>query len=216
MDIIDHKFGLPQPDFQPLSKRKLIWPILVIVAVIAMLITAKMAYNRYIKMLGQKNTTAALDTASNSGPSSLPELADSSQIDTNVHEGFNQSVRDQRAFEHKKSTKIKESISATQKQLAIKQNKPLVKPGTYQVLSEPQGIYHLVVVSYLDKRSAIKVVQQLMKKKQGVCLILPKIKKNKTEMYYRVTIGHSKTESEAKEKLKQFKSRYPQIFILKY
>lgn len=35
-------------------------------------------------------------------------------------------------------------------------------------------------------------------------------------MYYRVTIGHSKTESEAEEKLKQFKSRYPQIFILKY
>ncbi|CCM09971.1 protein of unknown function [Cardinium endosymbiont cEper1 of Encarsia pergandiella] len=215
MDTIDHKFGLPQPDFQAFPKKKVIWPILVIVGVIVMLIIAKVGYNGYIKILGQKNTIPALNTTGNSSDS-LPQLAHSSQMDTNVHQGVNQSVPDQPAFEHKKSTKIKESISATQEQLGIKQNKPLVKPGTYQVLSQPQGIYHLVVVSYLDKRSAMKVVQQLMKKKQGVCLILPRINKNKTEMYYRVTIGHSKTESEAEEKLKQFKSRYPQIFILKY
>ncbi|CDG49830.1 SPOR domain-containing protein [Cardinium endosymbiont of Bemisia tabaci] len=215
MDTIDHKFGLPQPDFQALPKKKVIWPILVTVAVIVMVIMAKMGYNSYIKMLGQKNTIPALDTTSNSADAP-PQLAHSSQMDSNVHQGVNASVGDQSAFEDKKSTKIKESISATQEQLAIKQNKPLVKPGTYQVLSEPQGIYHLVVVSYLDKRSAMKVVQQFMKKKQGVCLILPRINKNKTEMYYRVTIGHSKTESEAKEKLKQFKSRYPQIFVLKY
>ncbi|MGI2298267.1 SPOR domain-containing protein [Candidatus Cardinium hertigii] len=215
MDTVDHKFGLPQPDFQALPKKKVIWPILVIIGVIVILITAKMGYNGYVKMLSQKNTTPALDTTSNSADA-LPQLAHSSQMNTNVHKGFNQSVRGESPFENKKSTKIKESISATQEQLVIKQNKPLVKPGTYQELSEPQGIYHLVVVSYLDKRSAKKVVQQLMKKKEGVCLILPRINKNKTEMYYRVTIGHSKTESEANEKLKKFKSRYPHMFILKY
>ena len=214
MDTIDRKFGLPQPDFQALPKKKVIWPILLIVGLIVMLVMAKIAYNGYIKMLGQKNTIPAALNKTNNSSGSLPQLAHSSQMGTNVHQEVNQSVRSQPAFEHKKSTKIKESISATQEQLVIKQNKPLVKPGTYQVLTEPQGMYHLVVVSYLDKRSAMKVVQQLMKKKQGVCLILPRI--NKTEMYYRVTIGHSKTESEAKEKLKQFKSKYPQIFILKY
>lgn len=224
MDSTDDKFGLPKPDFQALPRKKVIWPLLVVGGVVAILITAKMGYSSYIKMVGQKNATPAAEAAHNrpttgqvtdtSSASAASPLAHASEERTNVHGAVDQSISEDEVFEHKKNIKIKESISATQKQLAIKQSKPLVKPGTYQVLKEPQGIYHLVVVSHLDKRLAMKVVQQLIKKQLGVCLILPRI--NKGEKYYRVTIGHSRTQYEADEKLKQFKPIYHNIFILKY
>lgn len=214
----DNKFGLPKPDFQELPKKKGIWPLLVIVSIVVMLIAAKVGYNFYFKVV-EKHTSETVSNRSNnnqgtdtsrSSPGTLP-----AEVGTNVNGAAHQSVCEAEAFkQNKKRNKIKKSISATQKQLAAKQNKPLIKPGTYQELKEPQGIYHLVVVSHLDKGSAMKVVHQLTKKNLGVCLILPRI--NKGERYYRVTIGHSKTRYEADGKLEQFKPTYNNIFILKY
>lgn len=198
----DHKFGLPKPDFQALPKKKVIWPLLVIVGIVVLLIAAKMGYNFYFRMV--KSPTSSAETANNK------PTADST-TDTSTS---SPPVCEAQTFEHKQNNKIKKSISATQKQMVAKQSKPLIKPGTYQVLKEPQGIYHLVVVNHLDKQSAMKVVQQLMKNNLGVCLILPRT--HKGEKYYRVTIGHSKTRYEADRKLEQFKPAYNNIFILKY
>ncbi|TSJ81453.1 MAG: SPOR domain-containing protein [Candidatus Cardinium sp.] len=216
-NLTDNKFGLPKPDFQALPKKKGLSPILVIIGIVLMLIAAKMSYNFYFK--AAKNSRSSAETV-NSGPVAdqgasitAPSSAQAPpEMGSNTSGTIHQSGPGCQTFNHKKNSKVKKSISATQKELAVKQNKPLVKPGTYQELKEPQGIYHLVVVSYLDKRAAMKVVEQLMKKKLGVYLILPR----KGEKYYRVTIGHSKTRYEAERKLEHFKSTYNQLFILKY
>lgn len=217
MNATDNKFGLPKPDFQALPKKKAIWPVLVIIAIVVLLIAVKVGYNFYFKVepgpppaTANNSSTTDQSTAScNASPATTPGTGC-----VNSHRAAQSSVRSAEGFEPKQGNKIKKSISATQKQLTAKQHKPLVKPGTYQELSAPQGIYHLVVVSHLDKRSAMKVVQQLMKNNLGVYLILPRV--NKGEKYYRVTIGHSKTHYEASRKLEQFKSKYNNIFILEY
>lgn len=211
----DNKFGLPKPDFQALPKKKVIWPLLVIIGIVAMLIAIKMSYNFYFKTAksptsettNNKPTTDQTTDTSSTPPAPPP-------TEGCANDAVHPSVCGTEAFEHTKSNQVTKSISATQKQLAAKQRKPLVKPGTYQELKEPQGIYHLVVVSHLEKRYAMKVVQQLIKNNLGVCLILPRTQKG--EKYYRVTIGHSKTRHEAERKLEEFKSTYNHIFILKY
>ncbi|WP_419241758.1 SPOR domain-containing protein [Cardinium endosymbiont of Nabis limbatus] len=217
----DHKFGLPKPDFQALPKKKAIWPILVVVGIVIILIAAKVGYNLYFKVA--KHATSSAETADHkptnepvtgaSKPSSAQATAPTKRAG-NVDETVDPSVGGHEAFERKKNNKVKRSISATQKELAAKQKKTWIKPGTCQELKEPQGIYHLVVMSHLEKRSAMKVVQQLIKKKLGVCLIVPRT--HKGEKYYRVTIGHSKTRYEADSKLEKLKPTYNDIFILKY
>ncbi|CAH2559706.1 hypothetical protein [Cardinium endosymbiont of Oedothorax gibbosus] len=220
-NFTDHKFGLPKPDFQALPKKKVTWRLLVIVGIIVLLVAAKVSYNFFFKEV--KNPTSCAQAANNkpttdqttdTSKPSPSEIRPSTEVGANAHTTIHPSVCEANTFEHKQNNKIKKSISATQKQLAAKQSKSLVKPGTYQEVKEPQGIYHLVVVNHLDKWSAMKVVQQLMKNNLGVCLILPRI--DKREKYYRVTIGHSKTRYEADAKLAQFKRMYNNIFILKY
>lgn len=217
----DHKFGLPKPDFQRLPKKKVIWPLLVIVAIVLLLVAAKTSYNFYFRIVKKPiscaeaaNNKPTTDQATDTSKSSPSEIRPPTEVGANGHKAVHSSVCETKTFQHKQNNKIKKSISATQKQLVAKQSKPLVKPGTYQEVKVPQGIYHLVVVNHLDKRSAMKVVQQLMKNNLGVCLILPRT--NKGEKYYRVTIGHSKTRYEADGKLEQFKPTYNDIFILKY
>ncbi|WP_342265618.1 SPOR domain-containing protein [Cardinium endosymbiont of Philonthus spinipes] len=222
---MDNKFGLPKPDFQALPKKKAIWPLLVILGMIVLLIAAKMGYNLYMNM--HKHPTSAVESATkaaNNRPDSEQTNASeksapaTTTAKTRARKDGNKtadsSLDEAEIFEHKQNKKVTKSISATQKQLAAKRAKPLIKPGTYQAFKEPQGIYHLVVGSYLDKSAAMKVVQELMKKNLGVCLILPRTQRS--EKYYRVTIGHSKTQDEAEKKLKQFESKYKNIFILEY
>ena len=218
-NLTDHKFGLPKPDFQALPKKKALSPILLIIGIVLVLIAAKMSYNFYFKAAkNERSSTEAINNGPATGqvPSiAAPSLAQGTspaEASRNAHGTIRQSVGGGHAFNHKKKRKVKKSISATQKELAAKQNKPLVKPGTYQELKEPQGIYHLVVVSCLDKQSAMKAVHQLIKKRLGVYLILPK----KGEKYYRVTIGHSKTQYEAEQQLERFKATYNQLFVLEY
>ncbi|WP_162789933.1 hypothetical protein [Cardinium endosymbiont of Sogatella furcifera] len=217
MNATDNKFGLPKPDFQALPKKKIIWPVLVVIAIVVLLIAVKVGYNFYFKVepglpsetVNNSSITDQRTASRRASPATTPGAGD-----TNVHGAAQPSIRNAEGFKPKQGNKIKKSISATQKQLTAKQRKPLVKPGSCQELSAPQGVYHLVVVSHLDKQSAMKVAQQLMKNNLGVCLILPRV--NKGEKYYRVTIGHSKTHYEASRKLEQFKSKYNNIFILEY
>ncbi|WP_243517266.1 MULTISPECIES: hypothetical protein [unclassified Candidatus Cardinium] len=216
-NYMDNKFGLPKPDFQGLPKKKVIWPLLIVVAIVVILIAGKVGYNFYWKSFDSKKTllpteprdnSNTIDQAKNSTRSSSAPCKQTTAAGTSTN--TNDSTK----------PRVKQSISATKKKLATKQNKPLVKPGTYQELKGPQGIYHLVVFNHLDKPSAMKEVQQLIRKNLGVYLILPRI--DKGEKYYRVTIGHSKTEYEADEKLKAFNStfklqaKYSNIFVFKY
>lgn len=223
INVTDDKFGLPKPDFQQFPKKRSIGPILAVSATIATLIGAKMGYTFYLKSKdvyprgtildknsSNNNLSKSPSPSGSSGSSTPSRVASSKLIDTTVR----QPVTHRQSFEDKNNAKVKYNISETQKQLAAKSKKSLVKPGTYQELKVPQGIYHLVVFSHLQKPSAMKMVQQLIKAKLGVCLILPRIKKN--ERYYRVTIGQSKTYYEAEQKLKKFKSTYRHLFILKY
>ncbi|WP_243018521.1 MULTISPECIES: hypothetical protein [Candidatus Cardinium] len=216
-NYMDNKFGLPKPDFQGLPKKKVIWPLLIVVAIIVILIAGKVGYTFYWKSFGSQKTllptepqdnSNAIDHAQNSTRSSSVPCRQTTATGTSINTNDRTKAR------------VKQSISATKKKLVTKQNSPLVKPGTYQELKGPQGIYHLVVFNHLDKPSAMKEVQKLIRKNLGVYLILPRI--DKGEKYYRVTIGHSKTEYEADEKLKAFNStfklqaKYSNIFVFKY
>lgn len=206
----DCKFGLPKSDFQALPKRKPYKFILGIVISIVMIIAGKQIYTSYGHKFGRtfmKSRLASIFLYQN-------KSATLAQDPTAVDATGDGSLNDGEVLTRTKDPKKEENINAVQKKLEEGRinPRPLVKPGTYQELRLPQGIYHLVVVSHLDKQSALKVVRQLMQKSWGVYLILPK----KGEKYYRVTIGHSKTKAEAEEKLKQLKPSYPNMFVVRY
>lgn len=115
-------------------------------------------------------------------------------------------------FKHKRGHKIRENLYRVQDELHKESKYPklFVAPGVYKELQGPVGIYHIVVYSNLSKKQAMNDVEQLTKKQQGVYLIIPK----NGERYYRVTIGHSKTQHEAEQKLSQLKRFYPDAFVL--
>ena len=117
-------------------------------------------------------------------------------------------------FKHKRGHKIRENLYRVQDELQKESKHPklFVAPGAYEELKGPVGIYHIVVYSNLSKKQAMNDVEQLTKKQQGVYLIVPK----NGERYYRVTIGHSKTQHEAEQKLSQLKRFYPDAFVLCY
>ncbi|ROT46953.1 SPOR domain-containing protein [Candidatus Cardinium hertigii] len=220
------KFGLPKPDFQCVSKKRSIWPIIIPVMLMTLVATVKIFYHIFFEISNQPHITFVPPITADDDPivdqktqkhtssSFTAEETKEIEVGTNVNVEVNEALSGKGSFENKKNAQTKENIGAVANQLdkGSKNPKTLVKPGTYQELREPQGIYHLVVMSHLDKRSAMKAVQQLMKKNMGVCLILPR----KGEKYYRVTIAHSKTQYEADERLKQFKTEYKNSFILKY
>lgn len=117
-------------------------------------------------------------------------------------------------FKHGRRHKIRENLYQVQDELQKESKYPklFIAPGTYKELEGPVGIYHIVVYSNLSKKQAMNNVEQLTKKQQGVYLIVPK----NGERYYRVTIGHSKTQHEAEQKLSQLKRFYPDAFVLCY
>lgn len=117
-------------------------------------------------------------------------------------------------FKHKRGHKIHENLYRVQDELQKESKHPklFVAPGAYKELKGPVGIYHIVVYNNLSKKQAMNDVEQLTKKQQGVYLIVPK----NGERYYRVTIGHSKTQHEAEQKLSQLKRFYPDAFVLCY
>ncbi|AWN82302.1 SPOR domain-containing protein [Candidatus Cardinium hertigii] len=220
--VNDHKFGLPEPDFHTLSiKRSNKKPLSLVIAFLSIVGISILLYRAYFVMwFPIKPTEAPIaqptpvteNKESAHSVSAFPAEEMTTKDSCNALE-VNETVSGDEAFKPSNPIKKKESITAVQKQLeAKKQPKPFVKPGSYEVLRIPQGIYHLVVVSYLDKKLATQAIQQLTKKNLGVCLILP----NSTQKYYRVTIGHSRTEYEAEQKLKEFKPLYKNIFIMKY
>ncbi|WP_339044409.1 hypothetical protein [Cardinium endosymbiont of Tipula unca] len=225
----ESKFGLPKPDFQNLPSKKPIWPFITIIVLVALSAAGKVVYSMHFKSVNKQSNEAPLPEALQETPTKDQQSASSEvygastegfrfdnhgKTDTAIDTEVNEAVSGSEAFEHKNNTKKTENIAAVQKRLEEHKNnpRPLVKPGTYQELPGPQGIYHLVVVSHLDKRSALNTIHKLMKKDLGVCLILPR----KGEKYYRVTIGHSRTQYEAEQKLTQLKLIYKNLFILKY
>lgn len=226
----ESKFGLPKPDFQNLPSKKPIWPFITIIVLLALSVGGKVVYHMHFEAANKQSTEAPLPPAllqqTPTKEQQMPnsEVRRSSAVANNLDEQakpdatvdieVNETVSGNEAFEHKKNTGKTDNIAEVQKKLEEhkKNPRPLVKPGTYQELPGPQGIYHLVVASYLDKKSAIKMVQKLIKKDLGTLLILPR----KGEKYYRVTIGHSRTQYEAEQKLKQLKPTYKNLFILKY
>lgn len=227
MDIepSNNKFGLPKPDFQNVPKKRSVWPILSAIVVLASILAiGQIAYHLYFKKTYKPNSKPSSQVTEQNNSNIVPKTSrkltppvtktTNEEVGTDVNVEVNEAVTGNETFEHKKNTKKTENIKAVQKQLeeGKKNPKPLVKPGTYQELHEPQGLYHLVVVSHLNKAAAIKEVKRLTRKNLGVYLIIPR----KGEKYYRVTIAHSKTEFEANEKLKQLKSTYKNSFVLKY
>ena len=229
-ETANNKFGLPKPDFQNIPQKRSISPTVIAVIFASLSGIAQVFYHTYF--IKRHNNTAdgptsaqtvdPLDQIDQTHPSNhtlshpleTTSIQNNKDIIANEEEKADEEASNKEKFEYPKQCKKKENIQAVQQQLekARQYAKPLIKPGTYQELHGPQGIYHLVIVNHLDKRTAIKTVQQLIKQNLGVCLILPR----KGEKYYRVTIAHSRTQHEANEKLKQLQPAYKNIFILKY
>ena len=106
-------------------------------------------------------------------------------------------------------------IDGVKKELEKMAQKPLqlVKGGSYEQITSPQGIYHIVVGSFLNRTMAKQLVNQLIKEQRGVMLIIPA----RTERYYQVTIAQTTTRDEAEERLKNLKPIYGEnIWILNY
>ena len=106
-------------------------------------------------------------------------------------------------------------IDGIKKELERMTQKPiqLVKGGGYQQITAPQGIYHIVVGSFLNRAMAKQLVNQLIKEQRGVMLITPP----RTERYYHVTIAQTATRDEAEERLKNLKPIYGEnIWIHNY
>ncbi|TDG95536.1 SPOR domain-containing protein [Cardinium endosymbiont of Culicoides punctatus] len=225
-----NNFGMPKPDFQNPKRKGPDWRVIMIIVGIVLVLGADVTYHLYSTKqenakvsLPESESQAKDEQSTNSSETISPVATQDDQHEkstlneaTDTKADLDKALSDNESFEFKdkNSTQNNDNITSVAQQLEEnrKNPRPLVKPGTYQELSSPQGIYHLVVVSHLDKKSAIKSVQRLMKKNMGVCLILPR----KDEKYYRVTIGHSKTHHEAEQKLKQLASEYEDLFILKY
>jgi len=204
----DSKFGLPKPDFRNIPKKRARWPIFIGILLSALLLGKFMYDLLYVKWYSKP--TASLEVFSM--PQNAQTKRDTFSTTTDVE--VNESVSGDEAFEPYKKNKPKEDIETIQKWLGKETSnyRELVKPGTYQEIQIPQGVYHLVVVSHLSKEAAMHSVRSLIKKNLGVYLIAPK----QGERYYRVTIAHSKTLHEAEEHLKRLTTEYKDLFIYKY
>ncbi|MBX9889696.1 MAG: hypothetical protein K2X94_00265 [Amoebophilaceae bacterium] len=204
----DNKFGLPKPDFKNLPKKRAIWPV--VVFVLLFVCFAKIIYEgvwlkSFVKQQGPLEDFLVTQQVNGKEKAGV-----GARIDVEV----NESVSREEAFKGKKNGKKTDNLEAVRQWLNKEPSHAyaLVKSGSYQALYEPQGVYHLVVVSHLRKEAAMHSVQQLIKKNLGVCLIVPR----SGERYYRVTIAHSRTFYEADLNLKRLRPEYKNLFILKY
>ncbi len=206
----DKDFGLPKPDFQNMPPARSKWLIIAVLVLLSLSLVGKMIYNNYYQSKPKQfDPPPPLSSTAPAQP-----VTEAEEVGTHVNVEVNESVSSNAYFKEKNNSKTEINIQAVKKRLEEVKKNPtaLVKPGTYQEVHAPQGIYHLVVVSHLQKDVAMKSVQQLIQENRGVYLILPR----KGERYYRVTIAHSRTRYEAKEKLKKLKEKYKNIFILHY
>ena len=208
----DNKFGLPKPDFQSILKKHPAWPVVIGALICIFCVTVKILYSIKSPDEEKKQDTVESQSTFKNIYSEVDNNQQEDYITDNVE--VNESLSSSEVFDHKKDVKAIDNIKVIKQRLEEEEKNPrsLVKSGTYQELHRPQGIYHLVVVSYLRKETAMKSVRKLIKKNLGVYLILPR----KGEKYYRVTIAHSRTLYEAERQLKRFKSIYKNLFILQY
>ena len=203
-----NKFGLPKPDFKNLPKKRAVWPVVFLVLLLVCfekIIYEGVWLKSFVKQ--QDALEGFLVTQSVNGK-------EKEEVSTRVNVEVNQSVSREEAFKGRKNVKKTDNLEAVKQCLNKEPSHAyaLVKSGSYQELYEPQGVYHLVVVSHLKKEAAMNSVQQLIKKNLGVCLIVPR----SGERYYRVTIAHSRTYHEAGLNLKRLRPEYKNLFILKY
>lgn len=206
----DKDFGLPKPDFQKMPPARSKWLIIAVVVLLSLSLVGKMIYNNYHPSKSrQSDPPPPLSSTTPAQPASEAE-----EVGTDVNVEVNESVSSNACFKEKNNSRPERNIQAVKKRLEEVKKNPtaLVKPGTYQEVYAPYGIYHLVVVSHLQKDLAMKSVQRLIQENWGVYLIVPR----KGERYYRVTIAHSRTRYEAEEKLKKLKGKYKNLFILNY
>lgn len=195
---------LPKPNFQRIPKKKKYGLILTILLLITILLSILIKYQTNKKSKKSKNTGTKSDIKT------LQPSVKDNQEDTTYQTALNEYT----TFKNRKNTKITEDINKVQQclQEEIKNPQRFIQPGTYQELNAPIGMYHLVVVSHLSKKQAMNSVQKLLNDNQGVYLITPR----NGEKYYRVTIGHSKTQYEAEQKLHQLSPYYKNLFVLRY
>jgi len=87
------------------------------------------------------------------------------------------------------------------------------EPASIVRLSVPQGLYYVVVASYIDVDLAMDYAKQLVKKGVQVRIIEP----TKGKHFFRVAIAQGNTFREASEKAEELKALYgKQVWVLRY
>jgi hypothetical protein len=84
--------------------------------------------------------------------------------------------------------------------------------GTIQEIQGPQGIYYVIIASYIDRDLAMDHAKKLIKQHPYVALLSPA----KGKHFYRLAIEQGETVKEAQDKALALKGDYGDLWVTKY
>jgi hypothetical protein len=100
-----------------------------------------------------------------------------------------------------------------QEEVQTSQAIPSTKTRTIKEIDAPQGVYHVIIASYIDRDLAMDYGKKLLQKQAYVALIAP----SKQKYFYRLAIEQGATEKEALAKAAVLKETYgSQLWVMKY
>ena len=187
-------FGLPQAEFKPIEHSSNNWLIITAAVVGLVLLLGGGAIYWFFF-----HTTPA-------DPPSLEQ--EQEQFTPNADMDFVESEpEEESAVEHDAEQDDKHAQSLPEP------SETHPSKGVVTKITTPQGLYYVIVGSFIDNYLAEDYAKQLAKKGESAMILFPKAGKN----YFRVAVIQQNTFAEANEAAEALKAKYgPHTWVLKY
>lgn len=200
----DQDFGLPKTNFEPIRRGSNgRWPTIGIIISIALIIGAGTTYWFWAY-----------------SPLKMSNIADNNAKETFRDNGLNELQGPDKTIndfvEDTPNNEGTDTDGVGTDNLAHEESSQLIKtaePGVITHINTPQGLYYVIVASFIDIDLAIDYAKQLVKQGATVKIIKPR----QGEHFLQVAIDQAASLGEARRKVQQLTSLYDvQTWVMKY